>query len=140
MATIISPTRGQPIDVTLISSIVEAIGDLQNAQNVATQSKVNTTKTNTGSLKFYAETQSVTINNITVTSELAFSFSYPKYDSIPVALVGITNITSTVAGGNAANAVLTSVTTERADGIVKFPSGATGSVNIQLNFIAVGLA
>jgi len=140
MATIISPNRGQPIDVTLLSSIVEAVSDLQNAQNTATQSSINKTKANTASLKFYAETQSISINNITTSPEQNFSFFYPSFTLVPVAMAGITNITSTVSGGNSATVILTSVTRERADGIVKFPSGSSGSVNIEVNFIAVGLA
>jgi hypothetical protein len=140
MATLNSPNRGQPIDVSLLSSIVEAVSDLQNTQNTATQSTVNKTKANTTSLKFYAETQSVSINNITTSPEEKFSFFYPSFTSVPVALAGITNVTSTVSGGNAATVVLTSVTRERADGIIKFPSGSSGSVTIEVNFIAIGLS
>ena len=140
MATIISPTRGQPIDVTLISSLVEAVGDLQNSQITSTQSRVNGTAVNTNSLKFYAETKSITINNITISQEEKFFFNYPNFTSTPIALVGLTNTTSTVAGGNAATAVLTSVTKDRVDGIIKFPSGSTGSVTMEINLIAVGIA
>ena len=32
MATVISPSRGQPLDVTLIASLVDAVSDLQNSQ------------------------------------------------------------------------------------------------------------
>jgi hypothetical protein len=140
MATIISPTRGQPIDVTLISSLVEAVSDLQNSQLTSTQSRVNGVAVNNSSIKFYAETKSITINNITTSPEEKFFFTYPNFTSVPVALVGLTNITSTVSGGNAATAVLTSVTKDRVDGIIKFPSGSTGSVNMQINLIAIGIA
>jgi len=91
MATIITPTRGQPIDVTLISSLVEAVSDLH-------------------------------------------------FTTTPVAIAGLTNTTSTVSGGNAATVVLTSVTKDRVDGIIKFPSGSTGSVTMQINLIALGIA
>jgi hypothetical protein len=140
MATINTPSRGQPIDVTLLSSIVDAIGDLQTTQNTATQSSINKTKASTSSLKFYGEVQSISINNITTSPEQSFSFFYPSFNSVPVAVAGVTNITSTVSGGNAATVVLTSVTRDRADGIVKFPSGSTGSVNIEINLIAIGLS
>lgn len=140
MATIISPTRGQPLDVTLISSLVEAVSDLQNSQLSSTQSRVNGTAANSGSLKFYAETKSITINNITTSPEEKFFFTYPNFTNTPVAVVGLTNTTSTVSGGNAATAVLTSVTKDRVDGIIKFPSGSTGSVNMQINLIAIGIA
>lgn len=140
MATINTPSRGQPIDVTLLSSIVDAIGDLQTTQNTATFSTINKTKTGTSSLKFYAEVQSISINNITTSPEQSFSFFYPSFNSIPVAVAGVTNVTSTVSGGNAATVVLTSVTRDRVDGIVKFPSGSTGSVNIEINLIAIGLS
>jgi hypothetical protein len=140
MATTTSPTRGQPIDVTLISSLVEAVSDLQNSQLTSTQSRVNSSAANTSSLKFYAETKSVTINNITTSPEEKFFFTYPNFTSTPVAITGITNTTSTVSGGNAATVVLTSVTKDRADGVVKFPSGSTGSVTIQINLIAIGIS
>lgn len=140
MATINTPSRGQPIDVTLLSSIVDAVSDLQNANNTATQSSVNKVKANTQSLKFYAETQSISINNITTSPEQKFSFAYPAFLNVPVAIVGLTNTTSTVAGANAATAVLTSVGTERAEGVIKFPSGSGGSVTMQVNIILVGLA
>jgi hypothetical protein len=140
MATLNSPNRGQPIDVGLLSSIVEAVSDLQNTQNTATYSTVNKIKANTTSLKFYVETQSISINNITTSPEQSFTFSYPPFSSIPVALVGITNVTSTVAGGNSATVLLTSVARESAKGVIKFPSGSSGSVTIEVNFIAIGLS
>ena len=140
MATINTPSRGQPIDVTLLSSIADAIGDLQTTQNTATFSTINKTKAGTSSLKFYAEVQSISINNITTSPEQSFSFFYPSFNSVPVAVAGVTNVTSTVSGGNAATVVLTSVTRDRVDGIVKFPSGSTGSVNIEINLIAIGLS
>jgi|LakMenEpi03Aug12_release.lakeMendotaPanAssembly.Ray.scaffolds.fasta_scaffold52646_5 hypothetical protein len=140
MATIISPTRGQPLDVTLISSLVEAVSDLQNSQITSTQSRVNGVAANSSSLKFYAETKSITINNITTSPEEKFFFTYPNYTSTPIAVVGLTNSTSTVSGGNAATAVLTSVTKDRVDGIIKFPSGSTGSVTMQINLIAIGIS
>ena len=140
MATVITPSRGQPLDVTLISSLVDAVSDLQNSQLTSTQSRVNGVAVNNSSIKFYAETKSITINNITTSPEEKFFFTYPNFTSVPVALVGLTNITSTVSGGNAATAVLTSVTKDRVDGIIKFPSGSTGSVNMQINLIAIGIA
>jgi hypothetical protein len=75
MATIISPTRGQPLDVTLISSLVEAVSDLQNSQITSTQSRINGTAANSSSLKFYAETKSITINNITTSPEEKFFYT-----------------------------------------------------------------
>jgi hypothetical protein len=140
MATIITPTRGQPIDVTLISSLVEAVSDLQNSQITSTQSRVNGAAANTTSLKFYAETKSITINNITTSPEEKFFFTYPNFTTTPVAIAGLTNTTSTVSGGNAATVVLTSVTKDRVDGIIKFPSGSTGSVTMQINLIVLGIA
>jgi hypothetical protein len=140
MATIISPTRGQPIDVTLISSLVEAVSDLQNSQITSTQSKVNGTSANSGSLKFFAETKSITINNITISQEEKFNFEFrPNYTSAPVAIAGVTNITSTVTGGNAVSVVLTDVNNAGATGIIKFPSGSSGSVTLQISIIAVGI-
>jgi hypothetical protein len=140
MATTTTPSRGQPIDVTLISSLVEAVSDLQNSQLTSTQSRVNSAAANTSALKFYAENRSVTINNITTSPEEKFFFTYPNFTSTPVAVVGLTNTTSTVAGGNAATAVLTSVTKDRVDGVIKFPSGSTGSVTMQINLIAIGIS
>lgn len=140
MATVNVPSRGQPIDVTLIASLVDAVSDLQNSQLTSTQSRINGVAANSSSLKFYAETKSITINNITISQEEKFFFTFPNFTSVPVALVGLTNTTSTVAGGNAATAILTSVTKDRVDGIIKFPSGSSGSVNIQINLIAVGVA
>jgi hypothetical protein len=140
MATIISPTRGQPLDVTLISSLVEAVSDLQNSQITSTQSKINDVSVNSSSIKIFAKTQSININNITTNQEKPFFFEYPNYTNTPVAVVGVTNVTSTVSGGNAATVVLTSVTKNRADGVIKFPSGATGSVTIDVNIIAIGTA
>jgi hypothetical protein len=140
MATINTPSRGQPIDVTLISSLIQAVGDLQNSSISSTQSRVNGISANTTSLKFYSETKSITINNITTSPEEKFFFTYPNFTTSPVCFVSITNTTSTVAGGNAATAVLTSVTKDRADGIVKFPSGSTGSVNLQISILAIGTA
>lgn len=139
MATIISPTRGQPIDVTLLSSLVEAVSDLQNSQITSTQSKVNGQSANSSSLKFYAETKSITINNLAISQEEKFFFNYPNFTSTPVAIAGITRTVSTGSGGNSATVVLTSVGRDRVDGIIKFPSGSSGSITLEVNLIAVGI-
>lgn len=141
MADINTPSRGQPIDVSLLANIVDSVSNLQEAQRAATLSSISKVKANTSSIKFFAESQSITINNITTVPEQTYSFDFTSagFASTPIAVVSVTNKTSTVAGANAATVVLTSVAAKGASGIVKFPSGSSGSVTIEVNIIAVGL-
>jgi hypothetical protein len=145
MARIPIPQRGQPIDATYIYDIVNAVNDLSNQVSSATYkytnidvpngSKQNIKTSETKIVAGYVEVA----NNSTVNAgnEKTFSYNFPadfKYD--PIATATPVNIGNTPAGRDA-TIVLTSITTNRLEGVVRF--GSSGNISLAVNLIVVGV-
>lgn len=144
MAKIPLPERGQPLDVTYLYKMAEAVNDLATQVSSATYkySAVDTftagqQNLKTADLKVVAGYQNI-YNNATVTaaSEKTFSYTFPEYKFAPIVTASIINIGNTSSGKDA-TIVLTSITTSRVDGVIKFASG--GDLSIGVNLIIVGV-
>jgi hypothetical protein len=145
MARIPIPQRGQPIDATYIYDIVNAVNDLSNQVSSATYKYTNIdipsgSKQNikTSEAKIVAGYIEIA-NNSTVNAgnEKTFSYNFPadfKYE--PIATATPVNIGNTPAGKDA-TIVLTSVTTNRLEGVVRF--GSSGNISLAVNLIVVGV-
>ena len=145
MSQIPLPERGQPIDVTYIYQIADAINNL-SSQITPSTNKYVTIQTPLGG------TQSVlssgvkmnaafieVYNNATVLAgqEQSFSYSYPaEYKFAPVATATPVNIGGTSAGKDV-SVILKNVTTSRVDGIVKF--NTNGDLTVGVNLIIIGI-
>jgi hypothetical protein len=144
MAKVPLPERGQPLDVTYIYQLAEAVNDLSTQVSSATYNytTIDTVSAGKQSVKT-SETRILAsykeiYNNAQVTAgqekEDYVSFSNFKYP--PIVTATIVNIAGTSAGSNA-SVILKSISEGRADFVVRF--GTSGTTTVGVNIIAVGI-
>jgi hypothetical protein len=146
MAKIPTPDRGQPLDVTYIYQIVEAINDLSSQISSArykyasidtingTESTLLTdTKVVAGEVSIYSTLTPVTAESAPKTFDFKLSgeFKYPPIvTATPVLLEG-------TSAGTDVSVVIQSITNSLVSGFVKFNTG--GSVALKVHVIAIGI-
>ena len=143
MAKVPLPERGQPLDVTYIYQLAEALNDVSTQVSSAT-SKTTTIDTSSGQQTVKTSEAKIVggyvlaANNKTVTaaSEATFSYTYPDFKYIPIVTATPLNVGGTPAGQNV-TVTLTSVTPTKVDGIVRF--NAAGNLTVGVNLIIVGI-
>lgn len=145
MARLPTPDRGQPIDVPYLYNIVTAINSLadqvdQSSEKytvVYTRELADPQSIKTSDAKFYGSfvdlPQQLQVSQGD-TKEFSFNISGFKYP--PVVTATPVN-TGTSEASNDVTVTITSVTTSRIDGFVRFNS--SGNVDIAVNMIAVGI-
>jgi hypothetical protein len=144
MAKVPLPERGQPLDVTYVYQLANAINDLSTQVSSATY---NYTTVETTAGKQNIKTSEARIiagyvevaNNSTVTASSEKTFTYDftsdfKYQ--PVVTATPVNTGNTPAGQNV-TVILKTVTTSRVEGIVRF--GASGDLSLAVNLIIIGI-
>lgn len=144
MAKIPTPDRGQPIDVSYIYQIVEAINELSTQFSSGTYKYVSI-DTSTGkksdlvtNTKIVAGEQVIYASSTAVSGGTTQNFSYTfsgefKYPPIVTA----SPVLLDNSGYSTVDVVIKSITNSRVDGIVRF--NATGSTALKINIIAVGV-
>jgi len=144
MAKVPLPERGQPLDVTYIYQLAEAINDMSTKVSSATY-KSTTIDAGTAGPQSVKTSEAKLIggykevaNNKTVTasSEVPFSYSYSDFKYAPIVTASPINIGGTPAGQNV-TVTLTSVTTTKVDGIVRF--NAAGDLTVGVNLVIIGI-
>lgn len=146
MSQIPLPERGQPIDVTYVYQIADAVNNL-SSQIAPSTNKYVTIETPldgkqnvlSSGVKINAAYIEVTSTSATVLAgqEQSFSYSYPaEYKFSPVATATPVNVGGTAAGKDV-SVILKNVTTSRVDGIVKF--NANGDLTVGVNLIVIGI-
>jgi hypothetical protein len=146
MSRLPTPDRGQPIDVPYIYQVVTAINDLsdqidQSSEKYTTVYSREVLKRDlrTSDTKFFAsfydfpQQLSVTQGQ---TREFSFDISGLGFEYPPIAVVSPIN-TGTSIASNDVSAVISSITTSRIDGFVRFNSA--GQVDVAINVIAIGI-
>jgi hypothetical protein len=145
MARIPTPTRGQPIDVSYIYQIVEAINELSTQASSSTykyaaidtssgtqSSLVTETRITAGEVAVYP-----TLTSITAKTSKNFSYSFKgEYKYAPIVTATPVLIEGTSAGQDI-SVVITSITTSRVDGVVTFNTG--GNIAAKVDLIAIGV-
>ena len=139
MAAISLPERGQPLDVSYIYDMASQINNLTNAVTIrsTSSSRINENSDTTSNLKFYAATKTLSTTNASGNTTESFFFTYPEFKFAPVATITVINNSGSTSGDNITH-VLRSVTTTRAEGIVRF--GTSGAVNLSVSIIVIGIA
>lgn len=144
MARIALPERGQPLDVTYIYQIVDALNVLSTQVSDATYNYTDIDvvgaekkSLKTSDTKFVGKFKSIA-NNETVTAgqEKDFSIDYSNFKFPPIVTLSIVNTSGTTAGSNT-TVVLTSVSTTQAGFTVRY--GVSGTATIGINLIAIGV-
>lgn len=145
MAQIPLPERGQPLDLTYIYQIADAVNVL-STQVAPSTNKYVTVETpldgkqsvlSSGVKMNAAYVEVYNNSSVLAGSEQPFSYTYPaEYKFAPVATATPVNVGGTTAGKDI-TVILKSVTTSRVDGIVKF--NASGDVTVGVNLIIIGI-
>jgi hypothetical protein len=144
MAKVPLPERGQPLDVTYIYQLAEAVNDLSTSISDATYNYTDVDvvgaekkSLKTSDTKFVGKYKSIA-NNETVTAgqEKSYSVTFSNFKFPPIATASIVNLSGTTAGSNT-SVVITSITTSEIQFIVKF--GTSGTASVGVNVIAIGV-
>lgn len=144
MAKIPLPERGQPLDLTYVYQIANAVNDIAS-QVTPTNNKYVTIDTPTaGKQSIKTSEMRVVgayrdISNKTVIAGSQGTFSVPfssEFKFPPVVTATVINIGGTDAGRDT-SVVLTSVTTAGVEGVVTF--NTAGNVSVGVNVIIIGI-
>jgi hypothetical protein len=144
MAKIPLPERGQPIDVSYIYQITNAVNQLSDKVtttgfNYTTIDTPSSGKQNvkTSEARIIGGTINVEGTSVVAESTKSFTYSYSSnFKYSPVATATIVNKGLTPAGDEA-TVVLTSVDANGLSGLVKFRKA--GNVSVAVNLIIVGI-
>lgn len=145
MAKIPLPDRGQPLDVTYIYQIANAVNEVSNEISSATYNYTTISTRDAGNQTIQTRAAKVIgsyvdiATNETVTAGITkpFYFTYSsdfKYPPIVTATV-VNRGTSDI--GDDVTVVIRSVTTSRIDGVVKF--NTSGQVTTSVNLLIIGI-
>jgi hypothetical protein len=145
MAKIPLPELGQPLDVSYIYQLANAINELSLQVSPAIYKYVtvdvpngvqqNAKASETRIIAGYADV--VKSANQSIGSQQPFTYNFPAdFKFAPIVTATPVNIGGTEAGKNV-SVVIKSITTSKIDGSVNF--NATGDVSIGVNLIIVGI-
>ena len=139
------PERGQPLDVAYIYQIVRAINEI--SENLISRvGRYTTVDTNAGQQNIRTSDARIVagyinvVNNSTTSADGEGSFSYNFDDFSYAPVVTATPILLGDEGtesGKDVTVVLTKITTNRVEGIVKFNTIGIASVGVNLSIIGV---
>jgi len=145
MAKIPTPDRGQPLDVSYVYQIVEAVNDLASQISSARYKYASIDTANGNESTLLTDTKVVagekiiypTLTNVTAESTQSFSYSFKgEYKYPPIVTVTPVLIEGTSSGQDV-SVVIQNVTNSSVNGIVRFNTG--GSLALKVHIIAVGI-
>jgi hypothetical protein len=145
MARIPLPERGQPLDVSYIYQLANALNELATQISPATNKYVTVDTPNVGRQSVKASESRIiggyieVANNSTKTAgdEVAFSYDFPSdFKYAPIATATPLNVGNTDAGKNV-SVILKTVSTSKVEGVVKF--NASGDLTVAVNLIVIGI-
>ena len=146
MAKIPLPQRGQPIDLTYLADIANAVNNLSAQVSPSNYKYVTVDTPATGSQSVKASEARIIAgykeinSNATVSSgnetPFSYTFSGGEFKYAPVVTASLVNVGNTEAGKNV-SVILKNITTSKVEGIVKF--NASGDLSVAVNLIIVGI-
>ncbi len=146
MSRIPLPERGQPLDLAYIYQLANAVNELagQLSPNTGRYTSIDTASAGTQSVRTSDARivgGFVTVTNNSATSpdgEGSFSYNFSDFQYVPVVTATpiLTNQVATDSGTDI-SVVLTKVTTNRVEGVVRF--NTIGVSNVGVNLIAIGI-
>jgi len=145
MSKLPTPDRGQPLDVSYIYQVVEAVNDIAAQTSSATYKYASIDTSNGVQNSLITETKMVageaviyqTPTTVTVDAVQTFSYTFKgefKYAPIVTATPVLLEGTSS---GQQVSVIIQSVTPSRVDGTVRF--NTAGSVAVKVHMIAIGV-
>jgi hypothetical protein len=145
MARIPLPERGQPLDVSYIYELANALNELATQISPTTNKYITVDTPNVGKQSIKASEARIiggyieVTNNSTKTAgdEVPFSYDFPSdFKYAPIATATALNVGNTPAGKDV-SVILKTVSTSKVEGVVKF--NASGDLSIAVNIIVVGI-
>lgn len=144
MAILNVPERGQPLDVSTISQIVNAINTLSTSVTNSTYKYVTVDTQGAGKQSVKTSDAKIiggyvdVVNNSSQNAgdEVSFSYDFSDFKFAPIVTATPVNVTNTPAGKNV-SVILKPITTTKVEGVVKF--NTTGEATIGVNLIIVGI-
>jgi hypothetical protein len=144
MAKVPLPERGQPLDVTYIYQLVEAVNDLSTSISDATYNYTDVDvvgadkkSLKTSETKFVAKFKRIADAEIvTAGQEKEYSVSYSNFKFPPIVTASIVNTSGTSAGTNT-SVVISKISASDVSFIVKY--GTSGTASVGVNIIAIGV-
>lgn len=145
MARIPLPERGQPLDVSYIYQLANALNELATQVSPATNKYITVDTPNVGKQSVKASEARIiggyieVANNSTKTAgdEVTFSYDFPSdFKYAPIATATPLNIGNTPAGKDV-SVILKTVSTSKVEGVVKFNS--SGDLTVAVNLIVIGI-
>ena len=144
MAKVPLPERGQPLDVTYLYSLVDAVNDLSTQVASTTTNKTVIDTVSAGKQEIKTSNSRIiggyveVANNSTVSAgnEKPFTYDFKDFKYPPIVSATPVNIGQTPAGQNV-TVILKPVTETRVEGIVRF--GASGDLSLAVHLILVGI-
>jgi hypothetical protein len=146
MAKIPLPQRGQPIDLTYISDVANAVNNLA-AQVSPSSYKYVTIDTDGSKQSVKASEARIIAGYVTVKSgatvssgnEESFSYSFTggEFKYVPIVTATPVIVGNATEAGKNVTVVIKNVTTSKVDGIVKFNS--SGDLSLAVNLVIIGI-
>jgi hypothetical protein len=139
------PQRGQPLDLTYIYNLANAVNELSASLSSSIEKYVTIDTPNVGKISIKASDSKIVAayqevsSDATVTADTEKTFSYAfetPYKFAPIATVSPVNVGNTDAGENV-RVIINQVTTTGINGVVKF--GTAGKATVGVNIIVVGI-
>jgi|688.fasta_scaffold10032_2 hypothetical protein len=145
MGKLIVPQRGQPLDVSYMYDIVQALNELQDQVGSSIQdvlvvvdetNKSRSTKMNR-SAAFGVTAPVITATSVELNKTYPVTVSFEvKFNSKPIVVATPNNIGGTEPG-KSANVVITKITNNSAEFLVSFTTA--GLATVSLNVLAMGI-
>ena len=145
MAKVPLPERGQPLDVSYIYQLANAVNDLSSQVSPATYKYVSIDTPGVGKQSVKASEARILggyveiVNSASKTAGDTVPFSYDfatDFKYAPIATATPINVGNTPAGKNV-SVILKSVTTSKVEGVVRF--NETGDLTVAVNLIIIGI-
>lgn len=145
MAKIPLPERGQPIDLSYIYQIANAVNDISSQISPAAYKYVTidtptagTQSAKSSDVKFIGGYIEITNNgSVSVGNEKSFTYNFPAdFRYAPIAVATPVNVGNSQAGKNV-SVIIKTVTTSRVEGTITF--NAAGEVSIGVNLLIIGI-
>lgn len=144
MAKVPLPERGQPLDLTYIRQLATAVNDL-SVELSPSSNRYTTIESTSGAQRIRTSDSRIvgafiTVTNTYVTADDEETFTYTFSDFAYPPIVTATPVLlddSPTKSGEDLFVVLTKITTNRVEGIVKFKTTGAGSIGINLLMVGV---
>lgn len=138
------PERGQPVDLSLLRTIINAINEIYReiSPSVSKFIRISVPGKKDEDLRLSDAKMLATYKEVTNSSsvnagnEEKFTIQISGFREPPIVTATPRNVGATAAGGNV-SVILNSITATSIDGIVRF--NAAGTATVGINLIAVGI-